>query len=222
VVKRDGPRLNLPAIEASLRQVQSEFERINQTLSTPRDPFNDRVLSQLIAGYRQVDCWLMQGRDVFEFGQSQQLLGLNALVLWGDVEPVSEEARRQRLATEAQFYAHDAGGIGELMQCYRQARKKTVWHRAACVYIQILSQPQLYQEGNHRTGALVMGYLLARSGKPPFVLSSDNAKGYFDPSALVKGSRKHSLRMLLEHPQLVKRFANVLRDSADARHLLLR
>lgn len=212
-------RLDLDAIEASLRSVQARFDRINQTLSTPRDPLNDQVLGQILAGYRQVDLWLRDGLDVFGLGHSGQLLRLNALVLWGEADPGSEEARRQRQATEEHFYAVGDGGIGELVGCYQALAKEPVWRQAARIYIQILSQPQLYMEGNHRTGALVMSYLLARAGKPPFVLSVENAKAYFDPSALVKNSRKHSLRLLLERPKLVKRFASLLRESANPRHL---
>ncbi|WPL22764.1 hypothetical protein [Thiorhodovibrio frisius] len=65
-----------------------------------------------------------------------------------------------------------------------------------------------------------MSYLLARAGKPPFFLSVNNAKAYFDPSTLVKNSRKHSLRMLLERRKLVRRFADLLRESANLKHVL--
>jgi len=203
-----------------LRAVQDDFERINRALSTPRDPLSDRVLGQILAGYRQVDAWLEQGLDPFALGQSQQLLRLNALVLWGEAEPASAEARHQLEATEEQFYAIGDGGIGELVSCYQLLEQQSIWQGAARVYIQILSQPQLYLEGNHRSGALVMSYLLARAGKPPFVLSVNNAKAYFDPSTLVKNSRKHSLRMLLERRKLVRRFADLLRESANQEHLL--
>lgn len=213
-------RLNLSAIESSLRAVQKGFGRINRTLSTPRDPLSDRVLGQLLAGYRQVDQWLEQGLDPFALGQSGQLLKLNALVLWGESDPAGSDARRQLQATEEQFYATGDGGIGELVSCYQLLETQSIWRRSARVYIQILSQPQLFLEGNHRTGSLVMSYLLARAGKPPFVLSVENAKAYFDPSALVKSARKHSLRMLLERPKLVKRFAALLRESAHSGHLL--
>ncbi|WPL18933.1 hypothetical protein Thiowin_04029 [Thiorhodovibrio winogradskyi] len=212
-------RLNLPAIASSLRRVQVEFDRINQTLSTPRDPLSDRVLNQLLAGYAEIDRCLADGVDLFALGRSRQLLALNGLVLWGEAEPGSAQAQRQRLATEEQFYTQGNGGIAELIACHESMANEPVWKRAARVYIQILSQPQLYLEGNHRTGSLVMSYILARAGKPPFVLSVDNAKAYFDPSSLVKNSRKHSLRMLLEQPKLARRLADLLRDSADRGHL---
>jgi len=45
---------------------------------------------------------------------------------------------------------------------------------------------------SHRTGVLVMSYILAREGRPPFVLTVENAKAYFDPSTLIIKTRKHS------------------------------
>ncbi len=93
------------------------------------------------------------------------------------------------------------------------------WERAAGVYVRILSEPQLYIEGNHRTGALIMSYLLARDGCAPFVLSVDNAKAYFDPSSLIKKTRKRSVAMLVKIPGLRNRFSRFLRDQADDRLL---
>jgi hypothetical protein len=94
-------------------------------------------------------------------------------------------------------------------------RGEPVWRRAAWAYIQVLSRPQLYIEGNHRTGALIMSAKLVWEGKPPFVLTVGNAKAYFDPSSLAKNSRKRSLQLLLRQPKLIKRFADLLKDEAD-------
>ncbi|MBK1649051.1 hypothetical protein [Rhabdochromatium marinum] len=219
-LEQSSARLNLPAIAQSLQQVQAQFNRINLTLSSPRDPMSDQVLEQLLAGYRLVDQWLANGTQVFRLGESAQLLRLNAVVLWGATTPMNAAARNALQATEEHFYALGAGGIGELSSCYQSLGKHSVWHQAAQMYIQILSQPQLYLEGNHRTGTLVMSYLLARHGKPPFVLSSDNAKAYFALSTLIKNARKRSLRMLLERPNLAQQFAHLLQASADPGHVM--
>jgi len=48
--------------------------------------------------------------------------------------------------------------------------------------------------GNHRTGALLMSYLLVRDGDPAFVLSVETAPAYFGPSSLLSGTRKGSPR----------------------------
>jgi hypothetical protein len=60
-----------------------------------------------------------------------------------------------------------------------------------------------------------MSHILVRAGKPPLVLTPTNAKAYFDPSSLLKGYRKRSLRGMLEIPRLRKRFAGFIRDETD-------
>jgi hypothetical protein len=66
-----------------------------------------------------------------------------------------------------------------------------------------------------------MSWILASEGQPPFVLSVNNARGYFEPSTLAKEARRNSLRMLLvQRPRLVRRFAALLRQDADPAYLL--
>jgi hypothetical protein len=212
-------RLNLDAIAGSLRRVQADFARINATLDTPRDPLSDEVLERMLSGYAQVDDYLRRGVDLFARGNSGLLLELNSLVLCGRDGAVRAECAAQIEATQAHFYERTGGGVEALLERAASLNGAPVWRRAAGLYIHILSQPQLFLEGNHRTGSLVMSWILARQGEPPFVLSVDNAKAYFDPSALIKDARKHSLRLLLERPKLVRRFAELLREDGARIHL---
>lgn len=213
-------RLNLPAIETSLRAVQDDFARINDSLSVPRDAMSDEVRENMMAGYRYIDHVLAEGLDLFDFGNSKRLFELNVLVLCGTDADRREDCANHRKFSEERFYGQAAGGIGELMEWVRQRNGEDVWKRAAGAYIHILSQPQLYVEGNHRTGALVMSYILAKKGRSPFVLSVDNAKAYFDPSTLVKETKKHSVSMLIRMSKLKKKFAKLLKESADKGFLL--
>lgn len=213
-------RLNLDAIEASLRGVQADFAAINAVLATPRDPLCDAVLERLMFGYRRVDALLQANVDPYALGNSQQLLELNYLVLCGMDRSPRDDCEQLVDATRTRFYAKGAGGIEELVERVKCHGGESVWRQAANAYIQILSQPQLFIEGNHRTGSLLMSWMLARAGKPPFVLSVDNAKAYFDPSTLVKNSRKHSMRMVFDRPKLMKRFAELLKREADKEHVV--
>lgn len=213
-------RLNLATIEASLTAVQADFIRINESLSMPRDPMTDEVRTNMMAGYRFVDMALAEGFDAFKFGNSKWFLEINTLVLCG-----TDEAKRRRYAqhialTEQRFYEKAGGGIGGLMEWLELHKADDVWRRAAGVYMRILSRPELYIEGNHRTGALIMSYMLAREGQPPFVLSVDNARAYFEPSTLIKETKKHGLGRLIRHPNLKKRFAALLKQHADERYLI--
>lgn len=213
-------RLNLTAIEASLCAVQADFDRINLTLSTPRDPLTDRVRRNMMAGYRMVDDALASGLNPFEVGHSQWLLELNTCVLCGQDVDRRREFSIHIATTEKRFYEQEDAGIGGLMEWLAHHRNDNVWFRAAGVYVYILSRPQLFIEGNHRTGSLIMSYVLAREGRPPFVLSVDNAKAYFDPSTLVKDARKHSLGMLFTMPKLKKRLARLLKGNGAPEHLV--
>jgi len=85
----------------------------------------------------------------------------------------------------------------------------------------MLSRPQLFIEGNHRADALLMSHLLAREGQPPFVLTVANAKGYFDPSSVMKRTKKRSIGMLIRMPNIKRCFAGFLRENTHERHLIL-
>lgn len=215
-----GGRLNLAAIETSLRAVQADFERINEVLEDRRDPMDDAVVANMMAGYRSVDRSIADGIDLLAMGNLKHLLELNAVVLCG-TDPDERSAAAVHLrATERRFYEQEEGGIRDIVEWYDLHRGESVWKRAAGVYIRILSEPQLFIEGNHRTGALIMSYLLAREGRPPFVLSVRNARAYFEPSSLMKKIKKRSLHMLFKMPGLKKSLADLLHDGADPRHLV--
>src|SRR5262249_43544607 len=98
-------------------------------------------------------------------------------------------------------------------------QKESSWKRAAGVYIRVLSEPELFIEGNHRTGALIMSYILARDGQPPFVLTVDNAKAYFDPSTLITKKKKKSLALLFEMPRIKREFSDFLMAQRDRKYL---
>jgi hypothetical protein len=79
-------------------------------------------------------------------------------------------------------------------------------------------KPQLFIEGNHRTGALLMSYVLVRDGQLPFVLTVENAAAYFAPSAAIRDTAKTGpafLRHLVNRPRLTA----LLVDRADRRYL---
>jgi hypothetical protein len=84
----------------------------------------------------------------------------------------------------------------------------------------MLSEPELFIEGNHRTGALVMSYILARDGRPPFVLTAANAKAYLDPSTLITETRKHSFVAVFKLPKIKRYFAEFLKEQADRKYLM--
>ena len=217
---RAAARLNLATIEASLRRLQTEFGRINAGLSAHRDALDDRVVDNMLAGYAFVDELVAAGTDVFVHGHARHLLELNTLVLCGP----SEERRRAHaghlIATERRFYEEREAGIEDVVEWYARHADEPAWSRAAGVYVRMLSKPQLFIEGNHRSGMLVMSYILLRDGLPPFVLSVKNAAAYFEPSTAIRDISKHSPASLFRAPGIRRRLAALLREHSDPRYLL--
>ena len=212
--------LNLPVIESSLRRVQREFGSINPRLSGQRDPMSDEVIENLLAGYLFVDVLIDWGIDVFAMGKHKYLLELNNIVLCGPDQTLRTEFARHLEATENRFYAEPEGGIEDIVEWRARHLDQSVWQLAAGLYVRTLSKPQLFIEGNHCTGVLLASYILLRGGKPPFVLTVENAVAYFEPSTVLRNTSKQGPMALFHLPGIKKRFARFLEDQADPRYLL--
>ncbi|WP_294540271.1 hypothetical protein [uncultured Rhodoblastus sp.] len=211
--------IDLQAIEGAFRTLQLHFPEINRDLSERRDTLDDEVVVNLLEGYALVDRWIEQGVDLFAMGNLHYWLDLNATVLCG--LQGAEDALHRRLleATEQRFYEQPDGGISEIVGWHGRAEGKDVWRRCAGVFIRILSEPQLFIEGNHRTGALIMSYILAREGRPPFVLTENNARAFFNPASVFKKSSKRNFVMRVKMPGLTRAFAGFLEGQANGAFL---
>lgn len=212
-------RLNLEAIESALKNTQRDFSWLNGELDAERSFLYDEILMNMMAGYAYVDAITALQIDLFAPGHSRKILELNNIVLYGTDPQRRSDYIKALDFNESHFYQQELGGVGDLIEAYRMHNNESVWKRAARVYIRILSHPQLFLEGNHRTGALLMSYVLVREGKPPFVLTVDNAKAYFDPSSLIRKSKKHSLSLFFRTPKLKNHFACLLKEQANVDYL---
>jgi hypothetical protein len=212
-------RLNLQAIEQSLRHVQRDFPKINAILRSRRDSMTDEVLENMMSGYAFVDWAIADDTDLFDPEYAAGLLELNHIVLCGCDPDRRREHCKHIQATTQRFYTQDQYNISDILRWYREHAHESAWKRAAGVYVRILSQPQLYIEGNHRTGALIMSFILAREGKAPFVLTVENALAYFNPSTLVKETNKTPTTLLMKLPRMKKRFARFLEFQTDVQYL---
>lgn len=208
-------RLDLAKIEAKLRQTQQQFDRINALLTMQRDGMSDSIIEHMLEGYAYINDLLGSNVDLLNIGEFHHLLELNHLVLCGSDPKARQEFANHILKTEEHFYDRHSGDIGGIVDWYKRHMSKNVRKRAAGVYVRVLSRPQLFIEGNHRTGALIMSYILGREGKPPFVLTPENAEAYFNPSTLVRNSHKSSMDELIKIPKLHRYFANFLKETED-------
>jgi hypothetical protein len=216
-------RLNIDAIRSCLVDTQQNFKKINESLTVKRKPPSDEVIENLLAGYVKIDEYLANGIELFAMGNSHLLLELNHTVLYHSANISIEENKSQFKATKNHFYDVKDGGIGALMEWLEFNGNRKVWKKAAGVFTHLLSQPQLFLEGNHRTGSLIMSYLLMREGHAPFVLSYENAKHFFEPAELTKKRRKKTLVDEFIHlPKQARKFAKLLKDEQHQKHRLLK
>lgn len=208
------PRFDLERIEKSLREVQKQLPLLNQKMKPPREQMDDEVVENLLSGYALVNQLLVSDIELLALGSSRYLLELNARVLCGASEQKRQEYTKHILATNRYFYERTDAGIHALMEWYALHRHQSMWHRAAGLYINVLSMPQLFIEGNDRTGTLLMSYILAKEGKEPFVLTTLNAKAYFEFSGLVKTLPANSLTNVFRLSILKNRIANFLKNQS--------
>jgi hypothetical protein len=207
--------LNLLAIEEALYKVQTVFADLNGGLYERRDPLDDEVIQNMLAGYALIDELITAGIDIFAMGGLSHWLQLNATVLCGRNRDQQRRDHRLLEATESRFYDEPEAGIKDVIEWHALNRNKSVWFRAAGVYNRILSEPQLFIEGNHRTGALILSYMLLRGGEPPFVLTERNAAAFFNPSSLIKRTKKRNLLEQFKFNRLTRAFADFLKDEKN-------
>ena len=210
-----GRVLALPRIEAALRGVATAFDTINPYLKTPRDRFDDIAVDRMMCGYAAIDDLLARKVDLLSVGQLRLFLELNALVLCGGDVAVRADAARHLAATERHFFDTAEGGIRDVVEWHAMHGDESPWLRAAGVYIRVMSEPQLFIEGNHRTGALLMSFILARAGHPPFVMTHDNVLSFLDRSSQFTVRRKAGPLMCVEMPWLKRRFGAFLKEQAN-------
>ena len=180
-----------------------------------REPLVDLIIRNLMAGYQYVNMMLDEDINPLKREGLRHFLELNHILLCGPNPNERVEFYSHIQATSDRFYAQKEFSIKDVRSYAEKHKKDSAWKQAAGVYIMHLSQPQLFLEGNHRTGALLMSCILVRNGKPPFVLSVENAKAYFDPSTLAKCTNKDFLGKLYKLPKLTKKFAKFLKAQAD-------
>jgi hypothetical protein len=198
--------------------VQAHFAQLNECFIEPRDPFSNVVLENVLAAYALVDDYVARGIDLFELQHLDLMLEINATVLCGNDPARRVEFAEHLAATERRFFNNEEGGIKDLLDWYGKHRDESAWKRAAGVYVRILSQPQLFIEGNHRSGSLIVSYLLVREGLSPFVLTVDNAEAFFNPSSVIRNSAKYGVKALFELPKIKKKYAAFLEEEARRSH----
>ena len=204
-------RININRIYDSLKEVQDHFKEINQDLLLKREPLSDRIIDNMILGYRYIDQLLVMDEDIFDQDRLDHMLELNHIVLCGGNSESRAEHYKHILSTRDRYYNF----VTPIWKWVKKHKSDSTWKVASEVYVGILSSPQLYFEGNHRTGALIVSYCLMRGGYYPFVLTLNNARAYFNPSSEIKFSDKRNIKGKLKLPKYKKRFKEFLKMNVE-------
>jgi len=216
------PRVHLDyaRISASLLAVRDALPQLDAEQGTRRDRLDGHVVSNMVAGYAMVERLVNTRIDLLGHGGASHLLELNRMVLCGADAARRHEYRLHLEASERRFYEERHAGVDDVYEHAAMLAGRSPWDRAAGVYVRILSKPQLFIEGNQRTGALVAAWILLDAGEAPFVLTVASAPEYFAPAGAIRDIRKSSMAGVIRLPSYRRRFARLLRANADRAFLI--
>ena len=214
-------QLNLPEIRQSLINLKSNITTLNHSLSAELPGLSTFSLDNMITGYKLIGSYVIEENDLISLGRSVDIFEINVTVLYGNLaQRDNQEFKKQIKANEKYFFEKTNSGIGDFIEFHERQSFSTPWLEAAEMYIRLMLQPQLFVEGNHRTGALLISYVLLRNNLPPFVLNIENAKSFFEFSAIMGSHRRKSIWTRFKRSHLVKQFAEYLKTACDSRYLL--
>ena len=185
-----GRRLDLQAISQALHGLRQNMEHVNHRLEHDQVSLSTQSVNQIVQAYGLLDHYIGSGLPLLSMGQSREVLALNHCVLFGQESMAGGDYRKALKASEQHFYRVSSPGIGEMIEWYSRHRHQTVWKQAAGVYLNTVGPPQLFLEGNHRTGVLLANYVLARTNKAPLVLDDQLATGWFKLTEDIRERRK--------------------------------
>ena len=215
-------RLDLEAIASTLTTVELRWTEIDNELERRgigrKDPFDATLKMRMVSAFGYLDDLLREQIPPFSPPSIEQMLLLNERVYYGTDQRLMAEYARAREATAEKFYQH----IEPIQEWYERhrARGQHPLRLAAEVYVSVLGYPQLYIEGNHRTGSLIADWISVYFGFPPFVLSAENALAYFAPSIEIKHfADKSTWRGQAKLPKYRKSFLQFWEQHIDTRYL---
>ena len=174
---------DLHKIKQNYERVIEDFDRINEIVSCKRDKFDSFIARNMLHGYHHINKRLASnpGSEMLSW---KEMLDLNIMVHLGADADRRNEYYGFVKHTEERFEAR----FPSVMEWYdrHEAHGEDPYKIAAGLYVRILAQPQLFIEGNHRTGSLVANYYLVLKGENPFVMTPDNAVDFLNLASDVK------------------------------------
>ncbi len=215
--------LNLEEIEKSLLKVEKHWEEIDDELDKLKigrkdTAFDSKLRGHMMLAYHYLDSLIERGVKPFSRESFSEMLELNNLVHYGRNFRLRYEYGKAIRATSEKFYNQI-----EVLEGWYKKHRKNKDHPlkiASEIYVGIVGYPQLFIEGNHRTGSLIASWIDLYEGYPPFVLSPDNAIAFFAPSSQIKHfTDKSTWRGRLKLPKYKKSFKKFWEENIDKRYV---
>ena len=207
-----------------LTEVEKNWKKIDDELDLTKigrkdTPFNAVVKENMMSAYGFLDILLQEGVEPFSKESLEDICELNNLVHYGLNARLRQEYVKAIVANSKKYYRN----VDPIIKWYENHMKKEPHplKTAAEVYVAILGYPQLFIEGNHRTGSLISSWINMHYGYPPFVLSVKNAIPYFRPSAEIKQfADKSTWRGKIRLPKYRKSFKEFWEKNIDWKYVL--
>ena len=121
--------------------------------------------------------------------------------------------------TERWFYDRPGAGVAALFAWLQRHRTQAPVALAAGVFVQVLSHPQLFIEGNTRSAVLLASYVLARAGLAPLVVTAAHYPAYRTVVARCSAIDRASLTSAFTLSGATTRVSAFLVQSSDPRFL---
>ena len=218
-------RPNLKEIETSYIKVLRNWEKIDNLLDAHKvgrkdTPFNKPLMDNLLTAWDYIDFFIRK-RDYELLSQygGPDMIEVNNRVHYGEDYLLRDEYSKAIKATTEKFSKQ----IAPIRKYYKKHIKseRSVNKVAAEVFISIVGQPQLFIEGNHRSGSIISSWINLAHDKPPFVLTVENALTSFEPAQMIKKINKQSTwRSLTKLPKYKADFRKFWKDHCDMRFVL--
>lgn len=213
-------RPDLKRIEESYNQVLKNWKKIDDDLDLKKvgrkdTPFDETLMQNMLLAWDYIDYFIRKkDYSLLSVRGGAAMLEVNHRVHYGVDDTLRYEYRKAIEATAEKF----ARQVTPIRKYYRQKTKKnaSAYRVASEIYIAILGMPQLYIEGNHRSGSIVSSWVNLVNEKPPFVLTVDNAVSFFKPAQEIKKFNKNSVwRSMTKLPKYKKDFKDFWKSGCD-------
>jgi hypothetical protein len=211
---------DLKKIEESYVRVLKNWQKIDGLLEQEKvgrkdQPFDKSLMENMLLAWDYIDYFIKKkDYSLLSIEGGPDMLEVNHLVHYGKNNSLRYEYKKAIEATTEKFSKQ----IVPIRDYYRKKKKKdtSTYHLAAEIFIAIVGMPQLYIEGNHRSGSIIASWINLVNEKPPFVLTVENAVSFFKPALEIKNFNKKSLwRSITKLPKYKQEFKTFWKNHCD-------